>query len=56
MSFVNCQRDNAAKVDDFGSMKLTVMFGFISRSSLLKLCSIFIIVVLFYRFRRECTS
>ncbi|HHF3233062.1 TPA: hypothetical protein ACPJ2O_004677, partial [Vibrio diabolicus] len=46
---------NAAKSEWLGLMHRAILFGFVSECGLLKLCSIFNVVVLFCRFRRECT-
>jgi len=46
---------NAAKAEYFGLMNRVTLLGFVLWCSLLELRSIFNIVVLFFRFRRECT-
>ncbi|ASU24198.1 hypothetical protein CCZ37_17140 [Vibrio qinghaiensis] len=46
---------NAAKSENFGLMHRAILLVFLSGCGLLKLCSIFSVVVLFCRFRREFT-
>ncbi len=46
---------NAAKVENLGLMNRAILLGFVLWCSLPELRSIFNVVVLFCRFRRECT-